>query len=231
MLVIHELAHSAPRARGAVTAHGITEREVARRADHALRRRLSAAKHGLITISGNLRSNIRRANTRFVGAQTTGVEVCAVSLHFNSTPLEDCPGCGGKRHKGGVCQCGAPSQVRWEFGHRAVVRYGSRHSSRLAREILRSIKTIIPWSEQRSMIIAGDPDIPDDCWPNTLLWPRTMFRPSALIEIGFGPDPRFAEWIGNVANQRAYGLAVAEGILAWRERMTLDKVPLADWKK
>lgn len=217
MLVIHELAHSAPRARGAVTAHGTTEREVARRADHGLRRRLEAGGHEVVTITGKLQSNIRRAKAYFIKAQARNRHVCAVSLHYNSTPLEDCPECGGVRHKGGVCSCGAQSGVRWQFGHRAIVRYEAPYSHRLADAVLTELGQVITWSTRRSLILAPDPSLPATMWPNTLLWPRAMLRPSALIEAGFSSDPRFADWIRDRANQRAYGMAVGEGIIRWHD--------------
>jgi N-acetylmuramoyl-L-alanine amidase len=231
MLVIHDQAHSAAGRKGAVTAQGTSEREVAARANETLTSSLHAAGHEVVTIIGHQNRNIRVMNGLFTEAQEAGKSVCAVSLHFNSTPLEDCTICGGKRHMGGACACGAPSQVKWKFGHRAVVRYRSKYSGLLAREILRSLQPIIPWSKQRTTITAPDPDLPDDRWPNTLIWPTTTFRPSALIEIGFGPDRRFSSWIKDPASQFAYGEMAAEGIVRWHDAMVAGNVPIEDWKK
>ncbi len=231
LLINYTMPHSTPGGgAGAVTLSGVNERTVGRAALGPFRARCEAESFEVLEHSGSVGDKICMIEKAIRWAQAEGRPWVSVSLHFNQTPLIDCTGCRGKHHASAPCpHCGTPSPVRWVFGHTAFVWRSSEASQVLAGCVLNELEEIIPRSTRKKLIKVPDPTRPRDAWPNNVAWPRGVFRPAILVELGFACDKQFSDWIDDPAHQADYGRAAAEGVCEFYRQWR--RTPLTDWHK
>lgn len=224
MIVLYSYAHSDPRGSpGASNLTGVCERTVAREAFAPLDARCRAEGFNVKEFSGNLSVSVRRMEREVKRARERYEKHVAIELHFNRPPQRQCQ-CGAVTWAGVPCvKCGAPPPTKWRFGHTALVNRWSGASIELADHVLGRLGQIISFSERRETI-----KMPDSRY-GPKLWPRKVPPPAVLVEAGFGVDPEFSDWIADPINQRAYGMAVAEGICDYVRKR--EDLPLEMWGK
>lgn len=208
MIVLHSYAHSDPRnGPGAELASGYTERQFARDVAPALVATLEASGHTVETYRGDLRKTIRQMYAHQKLCMDNNNPWCSVEVHFNQTPLEHCVQCGAERRTGTVCQsCGAGPSQMWRWGPSALYWAYSMQSLVLATSIIQALCEIMPWSHRRKPI-----PLPSAQYGRKA-WVEDLAPPAVLVEAGFAPDYRFAEFIEDDAGPAAIGQAIGQAV-------------------
>jgi len=225
MFVAYSVAHSSDdEGPGASTLTGLTEFQAATDYEQPFVDRIRCEGWECRSYVGALSAKVGAINRGINRSRKDGQLWAAVEIHFNSSPLEDCP-CGSTRHKGGVCQtCGRKSSVQWRFGSRAMVNRTSRSSSGLGALAITRVARLVGG---RSLPIIM---IPDSRYPRSY-WPRWVTRPAVLVEAGFGCDPVFSEWINDKHHRVDLGICVAEAVIDWAKSRLENDVDLSRWPK
>ena len=225
MIALYSFAHSDPRgASGTSTLGGLREREVARAYFPEFRRVIEAAGHEVGSFGGPLGAVVRLMKKTASVAVGQGNRPVCIEVHFNNPPFVSCPVCGEMGYDGVPCsKCEAPPSHVWRWGHVAMINRHCAQSAELARCILGSLTMVMPWSRERDII-----KMPDSRY-GSKIWPRVVPGPAALIEVGFGVDKRFSDFLDAPGSFDRIGRAVAVGVLDFYEAK--KNIPLDEWGK